>query len=141
MLDFGAEVTGWRETEQKLRGVRGEIPLETQQELTTTGRTIYFQLREYPPMRPGQTYVRTFEYRRLISYALESADNLIMLTFKQGAAYSKYLRGGEDRDVGAWMHVGRWVQIKDIARNFTGEVERRLEQAVQRVISRFGLGK
>lgn len=141
MPEFGVEVKGWKETEQKLRRVKGEIPLEVQQELKAAGQTVYFQLREYPPPRPGQQYVRTYTYRNSISTEIETADDVVFLNVKQGAPYSKYIRGGQGREYGAWMHRGRWVQLKDIVANFTGEVERRLKEAVQRVIDRAGLGK
>ncbi len=141
MPEFGVEVKGWEETEHKLRRVSGELPLEIQQELKATGQTVYFQLREYPALRPGQTYQRTMTYRNSISSEVETAGDVVFLNVKQGAWYSKYLRGGQGRDVGAWMHVGRWVQLKAIVANFTEEVERRLKEAVERVVERAGFGK
>lgn len=138
---FGVEVKGWQETEAGLRKVSGDLPLEIQQELGAAGRTVYYQLREYAPPRPGQEYVRTMTYRNSISTEIETAGDVVFLNVRQGAPYSKYIRGGQGRARGAWMHLGRWVQLAEIVANFTEEVERRLKEAVERVVARAGFGK
>lgn len=138
---FGVEVEGWEEVARGLHQAGNEIPPAVESELTQAAFPVYFNLADYPSPRPGQKYVRTFEYRRLLSYVIESAGNVVMLTFKQGAAYSRYLRGDGDKYPGAWMHVGRWRSLKDIIDTFTPVVEFKLQAAVQRLISRLGLGK
>lgn len=138
---FGVEVKGWQETESKLRRIHNELPVEVQNELRATGQTVYFQLREYASPRPGQDYERTYTYRNSISTEIETAGDVVFLNVNQGAPYSKYIRGGKGRSKGAWMHLGRWVQLADIVANFTEEVERRLKEAVERLVDRAGFGK
>lgn len=93
----------------------------------------------YPPPRPGQRYRRTYRLRggwgnarvqgRIGARAIEAS-------IANPVPYAPYVQG----DAQAWMHVGRWKTVDDIADDHRVQAQGELETALIRAAHRMTTG-
>lgn len=75
---------------------------------------------QYPPERPGQTYVRT---GRLGQGWWNSGMGKSQVVFTNGVPYAPFVVGDSWGEGQAWFHVGRWWTALD-----------RIEKAIPRLL-------
>jgi hypothetical protein len=92
-------------------------------------------IRQYPPRRAGQTYIRgqgtpdaSGRVRRITSQDLGHKWTLEVVTFGNevrgtvgnNVTYGPYV---QSREMQAWMHQGRWDTIEDVIEQHTDDIE------------------
>lgn len=99
-------------------------------------------LREYPPEREGQTYIRTFDLQggwesASISYASNQAE--WSATASNPIAYGPFVQGDPDQNPHqAGMHVGRWNTTQATVDDNQHELVAEFEAALQKIADRLG---
>jgi hypothetical protein len=119
------------------RTIQDEVRIATEQAMQPTSD----ELRIYPPPPPASRYKRTGRYRAGISNPVVTMESggAIHGRIEQRAPYSRYVRGDQDGQGQAWMHVGRWETSKSIVGRLVTRLTNRLNAALQNLIgSKFG---
>jgi hypothetical protein len=87
------------------------------------------EVKTYPATRPGQRYTRTRTLakswdKEITDSGLETIgrvySNGANMVTRSGLPYSRYV---QDRDYQAYMHVGRWSTVQDIAERNTEQIQ------------------
>lgn len=75
---------------------------------------------QYPPQRPGQTYVRT--HRLASSWEILHVNGAgVGHGLENRTPYAGYVHGLEFGDPPAWMHLGRWPEFRKTVVGFIQE--------------------
>lgn len=114
-----------------LANIRAEIPRISELTMKKIADGIVKEMRNYPPKRPRQRYVRTYKLRD----AWQVKKLATGYTVKNGTKYANYVIGTPQGRIGnggqAWMHVGRWLLFRDVAEH---EVSKALPNTVEEYI-------
>jgi len=102
---------------KNLRDMSAAIPQIARDDIESVFKRIIKQVQKYPPAPSGSRYVRTNNLKN--SPRLSSTPAGFRLEINpispKGRAYGRYVIG-DFRGAGqAWMHVGRWLLLRDIA--------------------------
>ena len=81
--------------------------------------------KSYPPPPPQSTYTRT----RTLGKGWGSRSTNTSVTVGNNVPYAFWV---QDRDRQAWMHVGRWQTVQDIAEDEEENVLKEVQKAVDR---------
>lgn len=88
------------------------------------------EVREYPPERAGQRYIRTG--KRYAATKLEAVDNGYRLVsnprYADGRTGNPYTIGDARGQGQAWMHKGRWVLLADAVKRATERIVKRARE-------------
>lgn len=76
------------------------------------------RLRVYPPMRPGQKYVRTYTLRKNWLWRSWSIQQGRTYGLYNKTPYAIYVQGMQQ----AWMHVRRWLRLDTVMNDVQKEV-------------------
>lgn len=104
-----------------LANIRAEIPRISERTMKKIADGIVKEMRNYPPKRDGQKYVRTFRLRD----AWKVKKLVSGYTVTNGTKYANYVVGTPMGRIGnggqAWMHVGRWLLLRDVTEQKVSE--------------------
>lgn len=87
-------------------------------------------MREYPPERPKQKYVRTFTLRKGWSWRSWAITNGRTYSVFNRVPYSPYVQGA----LQAWMHIDRWTVLDVQIGKMRKEMYRQLVELRRRFI-------
>lgn len=97
--------------------------------------------RKYPPLIPGQRYVRTGTYFR--SFRITQSGRAFTIAsnaVRNGRKYSRYVGGYADGSGQATIHAGRWVLLRTAIQWVMSEVAQLARDAFNRAATgHFGL--
>jgi hypothetical protein len=93
-----------------LANIRAEIPKISERTIKTAGEKIIRQMQNYPPERTNQKYVRTYKFKS--GWRLDRSAT--GYTVKNPTSYGRYVVGDFAGSGQAWMHVGRWLLLRDV---------------------------
>ena len=97
-------------------------------------------LREYPPERPGQRYVRTGRLAEGWASAEPSytpTPSGFSATMENPTSYGPYVQGGQDDDPHqAWMHAGHWTTDDEIVHDDEPQIIQYFNEATDRLAKR-----
>jgi hypothetical protein len=98
-----------------LANIKAEIPRIAEKTIKKIADGIVREMRNYPPERAGQKYVRTYRFRD--SWNVKKLVSGYTVT--TSSKYANYVVGTPAGAIGnggqAWMHVGRWLLFRDVA--------------------------
>lgn len=91
------------------------------------------EAQDYPPERPGQTYVRTYTLRDGWSRppVLQATPNGLEGRLGNETKYGPYVQG---HDTQAWMHRGRWQTNLSILRKLEPRIANRFKRAIEKAL-------
>lgn len=128
-----------------LSNIRAEIPRISANTIKKVAEKIVKRMRDYPPERPGQKYVRTFRLRDSFKISSTSTGFTVKAnpTSPRGKKYGRYVIGTFDGGIGnggqAWMHVGRWLLFRDVAEYEVSLLPPAVEEHIRMKIKQQGL--
>lgn len=98
-------------------------------ELEAAADEILPDLKTYPPERPGQKYVRTFELRDTWRKSeAQRVVSAVSVNITNPTEYGPFVQGDDQAEV----HRGRWSTVKKIADDRRGAVRARVQAWVLR---------
>lgn len=115
-----------------LSNIRAEIPRISSKTIEDAAKRIVKEMRNYPPERAGQKYVRTYKLRD--SWKITSRANGFAVTgnpINKGRAYGRYVVGDGTGAGQAFMHVGRWLLFRDVAEYETTKLPPLVEERIR----------
>ncbi len=127
---------------QKLaRDLPGTLTTEMQEAMRRALLLLRSRVPEYPPERPGQSYVRTGRLgRSLTSEAggdsvseVGGAGMEVWGRWGTNVYYGKWVIG---RETQAWMHAGRWWTLEGVADQHLEDVQRLIQGMVEQMVAR-----
>ncbi len=98
-----------------LQNLRADIPKIAKNNIENVFKRAVKQMKEYPPERPNQTYIRTYEFKnswQIIPMA--TGFKVTNTATRRGTRYPFYVVGDAVGQGQAWMHVGRWLLFRDV---------------------------
>lgn len=114
-----------------LANIRAEIPRISENTISKSADKIIKRMQVYPDKRPGQRYVRTYRFkgnwkkqRSATGYRVENRT-----------PYGRYVVGDYAGTIGsggqAWMHVGRWLLLRDVVEYEVTQLPPMVEQHIR----------
>ncbi len=125
---------------QGLQNLRSEIPKIGRRKIYDAMNRITRKMEAYPAERASQKYVRTGRLGR--SWKVKRLDNGYIISSdarKRGRSYSRYVVGTSYGTGQAWMHVGRWQKLRDVAEEEIAGLPPEIEREINMVSRRVGL--
>jgi|WetSurSiteA1Bulk_404760.scaffolds.fasta_scaffold35497_2 hypothetical protein len=108
-----------------LQNLDGEVIQIGRLPLYKTCQAIVRRVKIYPPPRPNQKYIRTFNLRdswEILHYQ-ERGYRIRNAARKPGGGYyPTYVVGDSYGKRQAWMHVGRWFVARDVVEEEVGKL-------------------
>jgi len=95
--------------------------------LTGAAETLQADMETYPPKPATSRYVRTFNLMHSWNHMI-TRNPLSAIIGSFGVPYAHWVQG-EDQ---AWMHVGRWQTVTQVAKKRTEDVKRFIEGSLER---------
>lgn len=126
MPKFGLTLRGAESVKDSLKRLRKRTPVIVEEQARAAVQLLKTGLSysgSKPPLRPNQTYVRT--YNMMNKYSVGKTNNGFF--FKASAPYSAYVLGDALGNRQARIHVGRW---KPLARTLFESIVKKLPTAV-----------
>lgn len=134
MTQLSVTVTGAELVRKGLQDLEAEIPKIGREQIYRTMQAIVKTMKAYPPPPTYSTYVRT--------YRLQAGWNIIPkangYSVTNETTYTKYVVGNAYGLEQAWMHVGRWQLLRDVAESETGKLPMEIEREISMVARRLG---
>jgi hypothetical protein len=89
----------------------------------------------YPPPPPTSRYVRTFALQH--GWTITSRQD--GYTTSNATPYTKYVVGTAYGTEQAWMHVGRWLLLRDVSDEEVGKLPAEIDSHITQVARRENL--
>ena len=89
-------------------------------------KLLHGDIKTYPPPPPASTYIRTGRLGRSWKTRVD-ASRWEGIVGSEGVDYAVYVQGHPGQ---AWMHVGRWKTVLDVAQQRAQDIGRLFEQAL-----------
>ncbi len=127
------EITGIDAAIRKLGKIEGLKQLEPA--MRDAVALIQGAITKYPAPPPNSTYRRTWTLGRSWTTKVTRSPLLGQVGTalgKEGPGYARYV---QDRDMQAWMHVGRWQTIQDVAEKLADQVQAIFDRAINRLLA------
>lgn len=123
-----------------LANIRAEIPRISASTIEKAAKGIVKEMRNYPPERPGQKYVRTGRLRdswkiKMLSTGVTVTGNPV----HKGRAYGRYVVGDGSGAGQAYMHVGRWLLFRDVVEYEVTKLPTAVEERIRMKVRQEGL--
>lgn len=135
MTQLSIQVTGAELVRKGLEDLGAEIPRIGRLQIYRTAQAIVRTMKEYPPERPGQTYIRTG--------TLGGGWNILSrsdgYTIRNDTPYAKYVVGNAYGLEQAWMHQGRWQLQRDVTEDEVSKLPEEIVNEISMVARRLGL--
>jgi hypothetical protein len=97
------------------------------------------RLKEYPPKPVGSKYKRTFKLRKsVMSKEIKNGYRISVDPVAKGKHYGKYPLGNAYGQGQAWMHVGRWTPMRDVADQEAEKLPKEIRDQIITVARRKG---
>lgn len=93
-----------------LRNLSAAIPKIARSDIEGVHKRVIKQMQDYPPERPAQKYVRTYEFKKTWRIKPTPKGARLSSSFDK----SMYVVGDAVGKGQAWMHVGRWLLFRDV---------------------------
>lgn len=106
----------------------GDLRRAFKEALDNSVELLQQDIKRYPPIPPGSTYVRTGALGRSWQKRVD-VSRLYGEVGSEGVDYAPYVQGSDSQ---AWMHRGRWRTTADIAKARAQDIQRLFEQAAAR---------
>lgn len=137
-MKFSLEIQGLQQAIEKLSQVQSGVTAELEESLENEAAfPLWYAVASYP-LRPSlSSYVRTFQYLDTIESRVRVVGSEVQYTLTTPAPYAIYLRGDLDGRRPAWMHLGIWRSLQDIADKLipvvSFHIQARIDQFIRRV--------
>jgi len=127
-----------------LANIRAEIPRIAESTIKAAAEKVIKRMRVYPPKREGQTYVRTGRLGNSFKVTRSATGYTISNNAEaKGRPYSRYVIGDSAGAIGgsgqAWMHVGRWLLLRDVVEYEVTQLPPMVEEKIRFKVRQAGL--
>jgi hypothetical protein len=150
MSELRMDVQGVEEAAEALEKLKTNVPPEVEVALNAGIQPIALAMKSYPPKPPYMgmrnygsavvTYKRTNNYQQRITTLVRRVGGEIIGYINSAADYSTYLRGNLDGYEGTWFHRPFWKSLRKIVDELLPQAQQRIEQQIDRLTRRLGLG-
>lgn len=123
-----------------LQDLAAEIPKIGKLQIYRAGQAIVRKMKEYPPERRGQRYIRTYRFQG--GWTLTGTTN--GYTIRNAWDKAKYVVGNAYGLEQAWMHVStdqgkRWNVFRDVQEDEINKLPEEISKEISMVARRVGL--
>lgn len=139
-MSFQISVEGLDELRNGFKEFSNQIQDAVDDGLREGGEPIVLDLMTYPPYEMGSSYTRTFNYMQSITPIEMTVVSPGVFEASGHMPYDIFLRGTSDGSYpGAYMHVGRWETLVQIALNRLQGVRDAIDRKIGDLAARLGL--
>ena len=134
-MQLSIQVIGADIVRKGLQNLAAEIPKIGREQIYRTEQAIVRRMKVYPPAPPASKYVRTGTLGQ--GWTITSrADGY---TISNATPYTKYVVGSAYGTEQAWMHVGRWLLLRDVSDEEIRKLPTEIDNHITQVARREGL--
>lgn len=120
-----------------LEDLGAEIPKIGRLQIYQANQAVVRRMKEYPPERPGQTYVRTYTLGG--GWMITPNSSGTGYSVSNNTPYTKYVVGNAYGLEQAWMHAGRWQLLRDVAEDEVSKLPEPIINEIKMAARRVGL--
>jgi hypothetical protein len=135
MTILSLSVTGAEIVRQGLQDLGAEIPRVGRLQIYQTAQGIVRRMKEYPPERPNQTYIRT----GTLGGGWMVISNPNGYSVQNNTPYTPFVVGNAYGLEQAWMHQGRWQLLRDVTEDEVSKLPEAIINEISMVERRLGL--
>jgi hypothetical protein len=135
MTQLSIQITGAEIVRRGLQNLSAEIPKIGREQIYRTQQAIVRRMKIYPPPPPTSRYVRTFALQH--GWTITSRQD--GYTTSNATPYTKYVVGTAYGTEQAWMHVGRWLLLRDVSDEEVGKLPAEIDSHITQVARRENL--